>query len=76
MLSRLGTPQLIVAAALLLGGGLVMIYSASAVRSELIFGSSWVYVGRQLGVAVFWSRLSGRPRSSRQLVSRTEMHSS
>ncbi len=49
MLSRLGTQQLIVAAALLLGGGLVMIYSASAVRSELIFGSSWVYVGRQLG---------------------------
>ena len=48
MLSRLGTQQLIVAATLLLGGGIVMIYSASAVRSELIFGSSWVYVGRQL----------------------------
>ena len=53
MLNRLGTHQLIVAAALLLGIGLVMIYSASASRSELIFGSSWVYVGRQLaGLAV------------------------
>ncbi len=48
MLSRLGTQQLVVAAALLLGGGLVMIYSASAARSELLYGSSWVYVGRQL----------------------------
>lgn len=48
MLSRLGTQQLIVASALLVGGGLVMIYSASAARSELLFGSPSVYVLRQL----------------------------
>ncbi len=49
MLSRVGTPQLAVAATLLLGGGLVMIYSASAARGELIHGSATFYLGRQLG---------------------------
>ncbi len=48
MLSRLGTQQLIVASALLVGSGLVMLYSASAARSELLFGSPSVYVLRQL----------------------------
>ncbi len=48
MLSRVGTPQLLVAGTLLLGGGLVMIYSASAARAELLYGSSWAYLGRQL----------------------------
>lgn len=48
MLTRLGTPQLVAAVALLLGGGLVMTYSASAARAELIYDSTWIYVGRQL----------------------------
>jgi cell division protein FtsW len=48
VLTRVGTPQLLVAATLLLGGGLVMIYSASAARAELLHGSPWFYLGRQL----------------------------
>ena len=48
MLSRLGTPQLLVSAAALLGLGVVMVYSASAIRSDLEYGSPWVLVGRQL----------------------------
>jgi cell division protein FtsW len=51
MLSRFGTPQLLVSAAVLVGGGLVMLYSASAVRSEQVFGVSYEYVVRQLGGA-------------------------
>jgi cell division protein FtsW len=48
MLNRLGTPQLLVAALLLLGGGLVMVFSASAVRASIVFGSSGTYLLRQL----------------------------
>lgn len=53
MLSRLGTPQLLVSTALLLGIGTVMVYSASAMRAEAEFGSSTVYLVRQLqGIAL------------------------
>jgi cell division protein FtsW len=51
VLSRFGTPQLLVSATLLLGGGVVMVYSASAVRAEQIFGTSYEYALRQLGGA-------------------------
>jgi cell division protein FtsW len=47
MLSRFGTSELLVSAILLLGFGLVMVYSASAARSEVVFGSSFAYLGRQ-----------------------------
>ena len=49
MLKHMGTPQLLVALALLLGGGLVMVYSASAVRSDVYYGVTWAYLLRQLG---------------------------
>lgn len=57
MLSRFGTSQLAVAGVLLVGFGLVMVYSASAARSEVVFGTSLAYLGRQsvalaLGLAV------------------------
>jgi cell division protein FtsW len=53
VLSRLGTPQLLVSTALLLGIGTVMVYSASAMRAEAEFGSSTVYLLRQLqGIAL------------------------
>ncbi len=48
MLSRLGAPQLIVSAAALLGLGVVMVYSASAIRSHLAYGDPSVLVSRQL----------------------------
>lgn len=47
MLSRFGTSELVVTALLLLGFGLVMVYSASAARAEVVFGSSFAYLGRQ-----------------------------
>ena len=47
MLSRFGTSELLVSAILLLGFGLVMVYSASAARAEVVFGSSFAYLGRQ-----------------------------
>jgi len=57
VLSRFGTSQLAVAGVLLVGFGLVMVYSASAARSEVVFGTSLAYLGRQsvalgLGLAV------------------------
>ncbi len=64
MLKRLGIAQLLVAAAILIGTGLVMVYSASALRAELRFGSSSIYLVRQLtglivglGVALAVSRI-------------------
>ena len=64
MLSRVGATQLLVSATLLSLGGLVMVYSASALNAELRFGSSWVYAVRQfgglvlgVGVALILSRL-------------------
>ncbi|MEX2208993.1 MAG: putative lipid II flippase FtsW [Myxococcota bacterium] len=47
MLSRFGISELLVAAILLLGFGLVMVYSASAARAEVVFGTSFAYLGRQ-----------------------------
>jgi cell division protein FtsW len=44
----MGTPQLLVALALLVGGGLVMVYSASAARSDVYYGVTWAYLLRQL----------------------------
>jgi cell division protein FtsW len=57
MLNRFGTSQLAVAGLLLVGFGLVMVYSASAARSEVVFGTTLAYLGRQslalaLGLAV------------------------
>jgi cell division protein FtsW len=57
MLSRFGISELLVAAILLLGFGLVMVYSASAARAEVVFGTSFAYLGRQslalvIGLAV------------------------
>ncbi len=48
MLSRVGTPHLLAATALLGALGPFVVYSASAVHSDLIFGSSTVYLWRQL----------------------------
>jgi cell division protein FtsW len=48
VLNRFGTQHLVLSAALLLGLGLVMVYSASAMRAEAEFGSSGVYLLRQL----------------------------
>ncbi len=47
MLSRIGTPHLLVSTTFLAGTGLVMVYSASALRAEITFGSSSVYFWRQ-----------------------------
>ena len=67
MLSRFGTSQLAVAGVLLVGFGLVMVYSASAARSEVVFGTTLAYLGKQtlalaLGLAVgalcFWTPLA------------------
>ena len=53
MLSRVGTPHLLVSATFLAGTGLVMVYSASALRAEISFGSSSVYFWRQaMGLAL------------------------
>ena len=49
MLNRIGTSELLLSVTLLAAAGLVMVYSASAMRSEVIFGSSSVYLWRQLG---------------------------
>ena len=49
MLTRAGAPQLIVAASFLLATGLVMVFSASALRAELFFGNSTFFVLRQAG---------------------------
>jgi cell division protein FtsW len=51
VLRRTGAPHLLVAAGFLLASGLVMVYSASAVRAELRFGSSATYLLRQLQAA-------------------------
>jgi cell division protein FtsW len=48
MLSRVGTPHLLAATALLGALGPFIVYSASAVHSDLTFGSSTVYLWRQL----------------------------
>ncbi len=47
MLSRLGAPQLLWSTTVLMGIGIVMVYSSSAARSEFIFGTAWVYWLRQ-----------------------------
>ncbi len=63
MLSRLGTPHLVVSSALLLGLGTVMVYSASAMRAEAEFGSSTVYLLRQLqgiGLGIGFGALAAR----------------
>jgi cell division protein FtsW len=52
VLRRTGAPHVLVAACFLLGAGLVMVYSASAVRSNLRFGSSSTYLVRQLEAAL------------------------
>ncbi len=64
MLSRVGPAHLLVSTTLLAGTGLVMVYSASALRAEIGFGSSSIYFWRQLmglglgvGVAVLLSHL-------------------
>jgi cell division protein FtsW len=64
MLNRIGTPHLLVPTALLAAVGPFLVYSASAVRSEIGFGSSTVYLWRQLEglllggmVAVLLSRI-------------------
>jgi cell division protein FtsW len=49
LLRRAGASQVLVAASFLVASGLVMVYSASAVRAELRFGSSSTYLFRQLG---------------------------
>ena len=49
MLSRIGTPALLVSTTFLALLGLVMVFSASALSAELRFGNSWMYVVRQLG---------------------------
>lgn len=49
MLSRAGAPQLLVASSFLVATGLVMVFSASALRAELFFGSSAFFLLRQLG---------------------------
>jgi len=51
MLSRFGTPHLLVAVTLLVGSGLVMVYSASAARSDVYYGVTWAIALRQLGGA-------------------------
>ena len=48
MLSRFGAPHLLVAVTLLVGSGLVMVYSASAARSDVYFGVTWAIALRQL----------------------------
>ena len=48
MLSRVGTAHALAASAFLLAVGVVMVYSASALRADLVFGSSTVYLTRQL----------------------------
>ena len=48
MLSRLGTAHLLAATAALGVLGPALVYSASAVRSELTFGTPGVYLGRQV----------------------------
>ena len=59
MLSRVGTPHLLVSATFLAGTGLVMVHSASALRAEISFGSSSVYFWRQtMGLAL--GLLAGR----------------
>ncbi|MCE2392393.1 MAG: putative lipid II flippase FtsW [Proteobacteria bacterium] len=50
-MNRFGTPHLLIAATLLVGGGLVMVYSASAVSAELEQGASYAYLLRQLAAA-------------------------
>jgi hypothetical protein len=66
MLSRFGTSQLVVAGVLLVGFGLVMVYSASAARSEVVFGTSLAYPGasrwRSLS-ASRWRPPASTPRS-------------
>ena len=64
MLNRIGTPHLLVSATFLAGTGLVMVYSASALRAEIAFGSSSIYFWRQsmglvlgLGAAAFAAHL-------------------
>ncbi len=47
-LNRIGAPQLLWSATLLVGMGVVMVYSASAARSEMLFGSAGIYWMRQL----------------------------
>jgi cell division protein FtsW len=49
VLSRAGAPQLLVASSFLAATGLVMVFSASALRAELFFGGSTFFVLRQLG---------------------------
>ncbi len=49
MLTRVGAPQLLVASSFLVAIGLVMVFSASALRAELLFGSSTFFLLRQLG---------------------------
>jgi cell division protein FtsW len=48
MLSRIGTPHLLVCSTFLVLSGLVMVYSASALNAEVSFGNPWVYFWRQL----------------------------
>lgn len=49
MLTLPGAPQLLVASSFLVATGLVMVFSASALRAELFFGSSAFFLLRQLG---------------------------
>jgi cell division protein FtsW len=48
MLTAIGSPHLVVSAVFLITCGTIMVYSASALRAELLFGSSSVYLLRQL----------------------------
>ena len=49
MLTRFGSSQLLASSTFLALAGLVMVYSASAPRAELLTDSSWFYLQRQLG---------------------------
>jgi cell division protein FtsW len=51
VLNRVGTPHLLVAVTLLIGSGLVMVYSASAARADVYYGATWAIALRQMGSA-------------------------
>lgn len=71
MLSRAGMPQLLVAASFLLALGLVMVFSASALRAELFFGAQTHFLLRQfVGLAVGAGVAFGLARMPQDLLER------
>ncbi len=72
MLSRLGATHLLAATAVLGAMGPALVYSASAFRSQLVFGSSGVYLWRQLqGLVLGGLALYGLSRVPLVWVQRT-----